>query len=101
MGDVAVTKVNGVKKPFYEEISLLLQQVLKRMLKSSEDVVVSCVVGTRTITYCIQCHEDDYGQLLGRQGKNIDGLRRIVAAMASQSGYRAVIEVPFVPNVTK
>ena len=96
MSEVHVLKVVGMKPCFRTEIQTLLKQVLTNMLNHSEKVNVSYEVGPQTTIFKIDCHQEDYGHLLGKQGRNIEGLRRITIAMMAKYGFRAVIEVPYI-----
>ncbi|MNL57415.1 hypothetical protein D3C87_1809740 [compost metagenome] len=66
------------------------------MLNHAEHVNVSYEVGPQTTVFKVGCHPEDYGHLLGKQGRNIEGLRRITIAMMAKYGFRAVIEVPYI-----
>ncbi|WP_413613215.1 KH domain-containing protein [Bdellovibrio sp. HCB-110] len=96
MDSVHVLKVDGLKKSFRDEVQQVIQNVLATMLNHSEKVTVTYEVGTKTTVFKVDCHPEDYGQLLGKQGRNIEGLRRITIAMMAKYGCRAIIEVPYI-----
>ncbi len=101
MDTVRVLKVDGLKKSFRDEVKDVIHSVLATMLNHSEKVTVSYQVGERTTVFKVDCHPEDYGQLLGKQGRNIEGLRRITIAMMAKHGCRAVVEVPYIKKDTE
>ncbi|WII73380.1 KH domain-containing protein [Bdellovibrio sp. 22V] len=100
MNSVQTVKVVGLNKSFRDEVGELIRQILATMLNNAERVTVTYEVGTRTTVFKVDCHPDDYGQLLGKQGRNIEGLRRITIAMMAKYGCRAIIEIPYVKKDT-
>lgn len=80
-----------------EEVRDILLMVLKKMVSFPESVNVFYVVGERTTVYKVDCCKEDLGRVLGSRGKNISGLRAVVAAMTAMSGIRSIIEIPYFP----
>ncbi|MEK2644736.1 KH domain-containing protein [Bdellovibrio sp. BCCA] len=96
MNSTHVLKVDGLRKAFRDEVKEIIQNVLTTMLNHSEKVTVTYEVGTKTTVFKVDCHPEDYGQLLGKQGRNIEGIRRITVAMMAKYGCRAIVEVPYI-----
>ncbi|MEN0059016.1 MAG: KH domain-containing protein [Bdellovibrio sp.] len=95
MDSVPLFKNNDADN-FRSDVAMIITSVLKAMLKHVDDVKVNYEMGPRTTVFKVHCHREDYGQLLGKQGRNIEGLRRITTAMMSKHAHRAVIEIPYV-----
>lgn len=49
--------------------------------------------GEKTAVLEIRCHADDVGKVIGKNGKVIQSLRTLVAALAARENRRAVLEV--------
>lgn len=78
-----------------EEIRTLISNILSLMLNQPDSLKVSFTQGEKTTIYKVDCHPDDFGHLLGKQGKNIDSLRKIVLAMMAKHGQRGIVEIPY------
>lgn len=83
---------------FRDEIRDTIVNVLKNMLTNADHIFVTYDVGPNTTVFKVDCHPQDFGPLLGKQGRNIEGLRRITIAMMAKHGCRAILEAP---NVKK
>ncbi|MNL57588.1 hypothetical protein D3C87_1811630 [compost metagenome] len=73
----------------------MILAVLKLMIDRPESTKVEYAVGERTTIYKIDCHPESLGQLIGSKGKNISGLRAVVAAAMARQGIRAIVEIPY------
>lgn len=91
----AALKIEELKN-FRDDVQEIIRRVLATMLNHSDVVTVTYSVGTKTTVFKVDCHPDDYGLLLGKQGRNIDGVRRITTAMMARYGCRAIVEVPYI-----
>ncbi|MNY82900.1 hypothetical protein D3C86_2252860 [compost metagenome] len=52
-------------------------------------------MGEKTTIFKVDCDQKCLGQIIGAKGKNISGLRAIVAATMARQGIRAIVEIPF------
>lgn len=80
-----------------DEVRDLLTGILRKMVSHPESISVCYMVGDRTTVYKVDCCKEDLGRILGAGGKNISGLRAVVAAMTAMSGIRSIIEIPYFP----
>ncbi|KYG64600.1 hypothetical protein AZI85_04100 [Bdellovibrio bacteriovorus] len=85
-------------RPFRDEVKDIILSILRTMLTNESDVNVTYTAGSRTTVYKVECHPDDYGVLLGKNGRNIEGLRRVTMAMTTRFGSRGIIELPDIPK---
>nr|BFD59893.1 hypothetical protein CKG001_20000 [Bdellovibrio sp. CKG001]BFD63300.1 hypothetical protein BdHM001_19810 [Bdellovibrio sp. HM001]BFD67154.1 hypothetical protein HAGR004_21760 [Bdellovibrio sp. HAGR004] len=73
----------------------LLETLLKGMVDFPETIEVSFEVGDKTTVYKVECDQKCLGQIIGAKGKNITGVRSVMAATLARKGIRAVVEIPY------
>lgn len=81
-----------------EEGRTFIHSTLLKILDNVDDIRVESEVGENTVLYRVSCNPADLGKLIGARGKNIYGLRTLVAAIMARKGQRSVIEIPFIPK---
>ena len=74
----------------------LLHSILTEMMDQPDHISVTYSVGERTTIYKVDCHPKSLGQLIGSKGKNISGIRAVIAAVMARKGIRAIIEIPYI-----
>ncbi len=90
-------KMDESNADFREEVKEILLRILAAMLNHSEKVQIDVEVGSKTTVFKVHCDPQDYGQLLGRGGRNIDRAFAVsTTAMMAKYGCRAVVEVPYI-----
>ncbi|MBO9665289.1 MAG: KH domain-containing protein [Bdellovibrio sp.] len=77
----------------------ILQSILMEMIDHADHIVVDYSVGERTTIFKVDCHPRSLGQLIGSKGKNISGIRAVIAAMMARQGIRAIVEIPYIAPV--
>ncbi|XGC79568.1 KH domain-containing protein [Bdellovibrio bacteriovorus] len=73
----------------------LLERVIKGIVDYPESVSVSYAVGDKTTVYKVECDKKCLGQVIGSKGKNITGVRAVIAATLARKGIRAIVEIPY------
>ena len=72
----------------------LLENMVKAIVDSPEDVDISVTEGEDTLIYEIRLGDGDLGKVIGKRGKNIGSIRTIIsAATAKEGGKRSIIEI--------
>ncbi|KHD87642.1 MAG: hypothetical protein OM95_13580 [Bdellovibrio sp. ArHS] len=74
---------------------MLLEILLRRIVPEPNDVSVSFAKGERTTVYKVECSKNNFSYILGKQGKTIDALRKVVSVITSRHGIRSVVEIPY------
>ncbi|KHD87391.1 MAG: hypothetical protein OM95_14905 [Bdellovibrio sp. ArHS] len=78
-----------------EEIRVILEDLIKRMVIQADSVVVKAEIGAKTTVYRVDCSKECIGYLIGVRGQNIMALRGVVKALAGRHNIRAIIEIPY------
>lgn len=76
-----------------EEIRSLLHTLAQNLCNDQNNIQVSYVEGDKTTVYRIEVPTDLRGRLIGANGKTINALRVLLAAVAGTHGFRAVIDL--------
>lgn len=71
----------------------LLEFIGKDLVAHPEDFKVEKKVDGDFDQYMISVHPDDFGQIIGRQGRTARALRAVVRAGSARSGRRAAVEI--------
>ena len=72
----------------------LLENMVKAIVDSPEDVEISVTEGEDTLIYEIRLGDGDLGKVIGKKGRNIGAIRTIVSAIsAKEGGKRSIIEI--------
>ena len=72
----------------------LLENMVKAIVDSPDDVEVTVNEGEDTLIYELRLGDDDLGKVIGKRGKNIGSIRNIIsAATAKEGGKRSIIEI--------
>ncbi len=73
----------------------LVDQLIRGLVDHPETILVSLVVGEKTTIYKVECDQKCLGQIIGSKGKNIGGVRAVIAATMARKGIRAIVEIPY------
>ena len=71
----------------------LLEYVGRLLVSHPDDFKVEKQTEGDTDTYYLSVHPDDFGQVIGRQGRTARALRAVVRASAAKHGRRASVEI--------
>ncbi|WP_415062161.1 KH domain-containing protein [Bdellovibrio sp.] len=84
-----------VQQVIREETCQLLELLIRRMVPDENEVSVSYFKGERTTVYKVDCSKNNFSYILGKQGKTIDALRKVISTITIRNGFRSVIEIPY------
>ncbi|AHI05959.1 hypothetical protein BDW_07295 [Bdellovibrio bacteriovorus W] len=87
-------KTNVDLEAYREEVRTLIEHIVKLLVDSPAEVIVTTYLGPKTTVFRISCAIEDVGQVIGTQGKTIMGLRSVVHAMTARIGIRSIVELP-------
>lgn len=65
----------------------------RSIVDEPDRVTVAELEGLRGMTYEVRAAPGDIGKLIGRGGRTVKALRRVVRALAARDGRRAELEV--------
>lgn len=83
-------KLNGGVKMLRD----LVEQIVEGLVDGSDEVRVEQVDGENNVIFNIDVAQSDYGQVVGKKGKNIEAIRVLVSAISVKLGMkRCIIEV--------
>ena len=71
----------------------LIEQMVKALVDSPEEVVVSMVEGERTSVFELRVAKSDIGKVIGKQGNTARAMRTIMSAAGTKIGKRCVLEI--------
>ena len=74
------------------QIKELVEKIVRALVDFPEEIDVREIEGATTNILEIRVSKPDVGKLIGKQGKNIDALRTIVAGAGK--GKRYIVELP-------
>ena len=74
-------------------MELLIEQMVKALVDTPEDVVVAKVEGERTTVFELRVATSDLGKVIGKQGKTARAMRTILSAAGTKLGKRCVLEI--------
>ena len=74
-------------------MELLIEQMVKALVDTPEDVVVAKVEGERTSVFELRFATSDLGKVIGKQGKMAQARRTNLSAAGTKLGKRYVLEI--------
>ncbi len=75
------------------EIKEIVEYLVKMIVDKPEEVEVAEKQGEHVIIFEVQANKQDFGKILGKQGKNIQAIRTLVNAVSAKAGKRTIIEI--------
>lgn len=71
-----------------------IEYIVKHLVDNPEEVIVSEVVGEKTVVYELKVEHDDIGNVIGRGGRIVRSIQTLlVAASAKSKKKRPLLEV--------
>lgn len=67
-----------------------IQFVVEALVDHPEEVSVSSFREGRGVVYELQCHPDDVGKVIGRNGRTITAIRTLISSSAASKGHSRV-----------
>ncbi len=71
----------------------LLEYVAKALVDHPDDVDVTVIEGEKTKVLELRVHQNDMGQVIGKQGRTAKAIRTLLSAAATKLDIRAVLEI--------
>lgn len=71
----------------------LVAHTAKLVVEHPEDLKVELRTEGDTDTYLVSVNQDDFGQIIGRQGRTAKALRAVVRAAGARNGRRSGLEI--------
>ena len=71
----------------------LIEYIAKALVDHPEEVDVTMVDGDNVRMIELRVHEDDIGQVIGKQGRTIKSMRTLLSASAARSDCRVALEI--------
>jgi hypothetical protein len=71
----------------------LIQYIASKLVDESSQVEVRNFDGERTTVLELRVHPDDLGKIIGRQGRTAQALRTLLAAAATRTNKKVVLEI--------
>lgn len=97
-----VTQGNVEEIPSRDDVKMnviqILESILLNLLPYKNEFDITATDGERTTIILIDCSQRNFSHLIGKQGKNIEALRRLTYNIFASKGFRVVIETPYYAN---
>jgi predicted RNA-binding protein YlqC (UPF0109 family) len=74
-----------------ESVKVVLEEILKLLLAHPHSVEYT--VGENTTAYLIDIKQEDFGRLVGSNGKTIGGIRVVTTALSATHGIRTIVGI--------
>lgn len=71
----------------------LVTYIVRSLVDNPEEVRINKIEAEKTIVLELKVALSDIGRLIGKGGKTIKAIRRLVSASAAKSSKRAILEV--------
>ena len=71
----------------------LIEQFVKSLCDDKDSVKVSAQAGDRMVNVTVTANKDDIGKIIGRKGRTISSLRRMMQSVAAVHNRRIGISV--------
>jgi predicted RNA-binding protein YlqC (UPF0109 family) len=75
------------------EMKLLVEQMAKSLVDTTEEVSVGEVEGERTAVFELRVAKSDIGKVIGKHGNTAHAIRTILSAAGNKLGKRCLLEI--------
>lgn len=75
------------------EMKTLVELIAKSLVDRPEDVVVTEIVGEKTVLFELRVASSDIGKIVGKQGNTARAIRTILSAAGAKLKKRCVLEI--------
>ncbi len=75
------------------EMKTLVELIAKSLVDRPEDVVVTEIVGEKTVLFELRVASSDIGKIVGKQGNTARAIRTILSAAGAKLKQRCVLEI--------
>ncbi len=62
-----------------------IEYIVKHLVDKPEEVVISEIVGERTVVYELKVERNDIGSVIGRRGRIVRSLQTLINAVAAKN----------------
>ena len=70
----------------------VLETIIKNLVDNQEAVEVKEVEGEKNIIFEVKVAEEDFGKIIGRQGKIAQSIRTVMKAVANRKDKKVTVE---------
>lgn len=78
---------------FQKTMQETLTQICALLVNNPAELKIRVEQGPRTTVFHIECHANDRGQIIGKQGRIAASLRTILESVSARAQVRAVINI--------
>ncbi len=71
----------------------LVSQIVKALVDNPEQVKIEELKGDQTSIYELRVAKEDFGKVIGKQGRNVSAIRTILSAVSSKEKKRSLLQV--------
>lgn len=71
----------------------LVHYIVQSMVDNPEEILVSEIEGNQTTVLELRVAKSDLGKVIGKQGRNAQAIRTILAAVSAKIRKRVVLEI--------
>ena len=71
----------------------LVETIVKALVDSPEEVVVTEIAGEQSMTYEIKVGQKDTGKVIGKMGHTAQAIRTIIRAASAKTGKSATVQI--------
>ena len=70
----------------------VLETIIKNLVDNKDAVEIKEVEGEKTIIFEVKVAEEDFGKIIGRQGKIAQSIRTVMRAVANKNDKKVTVE---------
>lgn len=70
----------------------VLETIIKSLVDNKESVEIKEVEGEKTIIFEVKVADEDFGKVIGRQGKIAQSIRTVMKAVANRNDKKVTVE---------
>ena len=74
-------------------MKLLVEQIAKALVDTTEEVSVGEVEGEKTTVFELRVAKSDIGKVIGKKGNTARAIRTILSAAGNKLGKRCILEI--------
>jgi uncharacterized protein len=71
----------------------LVSHIVKALVDYPEQVKIEELKGDQTSIYELRVAKEDFGKVIGKQGRNVSAIRTILSAASSKAKKRSLLQV--------
>ena len=71
----------------------VLEHIIKNLVLKKENVIITEDINDRLVKYQISVDKDDFGRIIGHEGKIAKSIRLIMSAIATIKNVKVVVDI--------